>query len=190
MKLTVLVAALTTALAAAPLAAGELDDRAAAARGIVKEFATTLQGELGAAMKAGGPVNAIGVCNTRAPAIAADLSKKNNWKVARTSLKPRNTKNAPDAWETRVLNEFEARKAKGEDPAGIEHAEIVTNGGKREFRYMKAIAIAPDAPCLGCHGGKIDPAVSAKLKTLYPQDQATGYNTGDLRGAFTLRHSL
>lgn len=190
MKPTLLAATVPILLMALPVAGGELDARTATARGIVKEFATTLQGELGAAIKSGGAVNAIVVCNTRAPAIAAGLSKKNQWTVARTSLKPRNAKNAPDAWETRVLKDFEVRKAKGENPAQIEHAEIVSSAGKREFRYMKAIAIAPDAPCLACHGSAIDPKVGARLKTLYPQDQATGYKTGDLRGAFTLRQDL
>jgi len=185
----ILMALLGAALSASSLA-GDLEDHTAAARAVVKEFATTLQGELGAAMKAGGPENAIQVCSNRAPAIAAELSKKNNLHVARTSLKPRNPSDAPDAWETQVLKDFEGRKAKGEDPAKIEHAEIVTTGGKREFRYMKAIAIAPGAPCLACHGENLDPKVSAKLKALYPQDQATGYKTGDLRGAFTLRQAM
>lgn len=185
----ILIAVLGAALSASTVA-GELEDHTAAARAIVKEFGGTLQGELGAALKAGGPENAIQVCNTRAPAIAAELSKKHNLHVARTSLKPRNPNDAPDAWEAQVLKDFEARKARGEDPAKLEHAEIVTTGNKREFRYMKAIAIAPDAPCLACHGEKLDPKVSAKLKALYPKDPATGYKTGDLRGAFTLRQSL
>lgn len=188
MKLRILTALLAATLSA-PVLAGDLEERTASARGIVKEFAGALQRELGAAMKDGGPVNAIGVCNIKAPAIAADVSK-NNWKVGRTSLKLRNANNAPDKWETEILKEFEARRAKGEEPAKLEHAEIVTAGGKREFRYMRAIAIAPDAPCLACHGEKLDPAVSEKLKTLYPKDQATGYKTGELRGAFTLRQSM
>ena len=38
-----------------------------------------------------------------------------------------------------------------------------------------------------CHGGTLDPEVTAKLKELYPQDAATGFKVGDLRGAFTIR---
>jgi len=41
-----------------------------------------------------------------------------------------------------------------------------------------------------CHGEKTDPAVGAKLKTLYPQDQATGYKQGDVRGAFTITQPM
>jgi Protein of unknown function (DUF3365) len=183
-----LLTAIVASLFSASTFAGDLEDRAAASRAAIKEFATSLQGELGAAIKAGGPVNAIEVCSTKAPAIAADISKKQGWKVARTSLKLRNPKNAPDAWEAKVLKEFEARKAKGEDPAQMEYSEIIV--GKHEFRYMKAIAIPANAPCLTCHGDTIDPAVGTKLKTLYPQDQATGYKQGDVRGAFTITQPM
>jgi hypothetical protein len=185
-----LLGAIVASLFSASTFAADLEDRAAASRVAVKEFAASLQGELGAAIKAGGPVNAIEVCNTKAPAIAADISRKQGWKVARTSLKPRNPKNAPDAWEARVLKEFEARKAKGEDPAQMEHSEMIMGKGKHEFRYMKAIAIPANAPCLACHGEKIDPAVGARLKALYPQDQATGYKQGDIRGAFSITQSM
>jgi hypothetical protein len=49
---------------------------------------------------------------------------------------------------------------------------------------MKAIPTA--AQCLNCHGESISPEVDAKLKALYPNDQARGFKEGDLRGAFTL----
>jgi hypothetical protein len=44
--------------------------------------------------------------------------------------------------------------------------------------------------CLSCHGsvGKdIAPETTAKLTQLYPQDLATGYALGDLRGMWSLR---
>ena len=44
--------------------------------------------------------------------------------------------------------------------------------------------------CLKCHGENIDPAVKAKLGELYPNDKATGYKLGDLRGAFTVRQEM
>ncbi|MDH4133216.1 MAG: DUF3365 domain-containing protein [Gammaproteobacteria bacterium] len=174
----------------APAMAGDTEDRMSASRMAANDLGGALKTALGAAIKEGGAVNAIQVCNTKAPSIAADLSSKKGWKVARTSLKLRNARNAPDAWETKVLKEFDARRAKGEDPATLEHGEMVMAGGKHEFRYMKAIAIPADAPCLQCHGSNIDPAVSAKLKALYPQDNATGYKTGELRGAFTITQPM
>ncbi|MBZ0070589.1 MAG: DUF3365 domain-containing protein [Thiohalobacteraceae bacterium] len=164
--------------------------RAQASRAAIQNFAQSLQGELQAAMKAGGPVNAISVCQEQAPAIAASISDIQGWEVARTSLKPRNPGNAADAWERGVLESFEERRAAGEDVAKMEHFEVVENNGAQEFRYMKAIGIPANAPCLACHGTKIAPEVSAKLKALYPDDQAVGYNAGDIRGAFTVRQPM
>jgi len=168
----------------------DLEARAAASRAAVKTFAQNLQGELQAAMKAGGPINAISVCNEKAPAIAAAVSEAQGWSVGRTTLKPRNADNAADDWERDVLKTFEQRKAAGEDPAKLEFFELIGDNGSREFRYMKAIGIVKDAPCLACHGTDIAPEVSAKLKALYPDDQAVGYKTGDIRGAFTIRQPM
>ena len=90
----------------------------------------------------------------------------------------------PDAWELAQLQRFEERKAAGENPTAIETGEYVELNGKRVFRYMKAIPTGPI--CLNCHGGALTPDVSAKLKELYPDDKATGFKIGDLRGAFTV----
>jgi hypothetical protein len=185
-----LLGAIVVSLFSASTFAEDLENRTAASRAAVKEFAASLQGELSTAIKSGGAVNAIEVCKTKAPAIAADISRKHGWKIARTSLRLRNPKNAPDAWEIKVLNDFEARKAKGEDPAQMEYWELILSQRKKEYRYMKAIAMPADSPCLTCHGDKIDPAVDARLKALYPQDQATGYQQGDIRGAFTIRQPM
>ena len=169
---------------AVPAQAGEMEDRSMASRKVVKEFMGQLKGELQQAMKAGGPTNAIKVCKNKAPEIAGNISQKHGWRVARTSLKLRNPKNAPDAWESKVLQQFEARKSKGDDVKKMEFAEMVTENGKSEFRYMKAIPTGK--VCLNCHGAKLKPEVVNRLKELYPRDKARGFKTGDIRGAFTI----
>jgi hypothetical protein len=166
----------------------DLDQRTAESRAVTMEFMTTLKGELQSAMKAGGPVNAIQVCNTRAPDIAADFSEKKGWTVARTSLKYRNPDNAPDAWERKVLEQFEERKANGEDPKQMVYAEVVEDGGTKIYRFMKAIPTGP--VCLACHGKNIDAAVEARIQELYPEDRARGFNAGDIRGAFTITQPM
>lgn len=160
----------------------------AASRATVKEFMQTLKQELQGGMQEGGPVNAISVCNLSAPAIANTYSVRNGWDVGRTSLKLRNPANAPDAWERSVLESFEERKAAGEDPAKMEHYEAVRRDGVREFRYMKAIPTAP--LCLACHGESIDSITMTRLEKLYPDDQARGYQAGDIRGAFSISQPL
>jgi hypothetical protein len=145
---------------------------------------------LQAARKAGGPVNPIEVCNKKAPAISAEIAGQYGRKIGRTSLKVRIPKNTPDAWEVQVLQDFEKRKAAGEDPAQFEHYAVVEQDSKKVFRYMKALPIPAGAPCLTCHGEKLDPAVAARLKELYPHEQATGFKPGGLRGAVTIIEPL
>ena len=171
------------------LATGDsIEERTVACRAVAAGFMSTLKAELAKAMREGGPVHAIKVCKNRAPEIAAQKSRATGWGVARTSLKVRNPANAPDGWERRVLESFEARRARGEHVKTLEHGEIVTENGKRFFRYMKAIQTR--GICLRCHGTKIDSAVSTALREFYPQDKATGFNLGDIRGAFTVTQPL
>lgn len=174
------------------LMASDADKRAQDSKAVIQQFAQQLQGELGKAMKAGGPVKAIEACNQAAPAIAQAESKKHGWEVGRTSLKLRNQNNAPDAWETQVLKQFEERAAKGESPMGMSHFEVVQQDGREVFRFMSAIGMPSmeQAPCLMCHGTEIKPEVAAKLDALYPEDKARGYTAGMIRGAFTITQPM
>lgn len=160
-----------------------------ASRAAAQKFGATLLAELQQAMQSGGPVNGIAVCHDKAAQIATDVSKTEGMTIRRTSLRPRNAANAPDAWETAVLKEFDVRKAQGEPANKLEFSAVVAGAdGQKTFRYMKAIPTA--AVCLACHGEHISPDVDAKLKELYPADTARGYKEGDLRGAFTISRPL
>ncbi|MBN2647841.1 MAG: DUF3365 domain-containing protein [Thiotrichales bacterium] len=157
------------------------------ARSIVKEFGGQLQPALQAAMKAGGPVAAIDVCQTKAPAIAKDLSAKHAWNVNRVSLKPRGATATPDAWETATLKWFDEQIAAGVDPKTLEKFEIVKADGAETIRYMKPVMTA--GLCLTCHGSEqqIPAPVKAKLAEVYPNDTAIGYQEGNVRGAFSFQ---
>jgi hypothetical protein len=171
-------------LCSGAVAASSVEELVAESRKAVKEFADELKGELLAALKGGGPVNAVTVCSRKAPAIADRISKSKRWEVGRTSLRIRNPKNTPDAWERKTLESFEERRKQGEDIGKMEHSEMVTEGGKSLFRYMKAIPAGE--LCLTCHGKDLAPDLAAKLRELYPEDQATGFSLGEIRGAFTI----
>jgi hypothetical protein len=154
------------------------------ARAAVKEMGESLKRELLAAIAAGGAQAAIGVCKTIAPALAEKTGAARGMTVGRTALRLRNPANAPDAWERSVLEDFARQIKAGADPAGLEHAETVeTAAGTATFRYMKAIPMGA-VPCLTCHGAP-EPALKEEIFRLYPQDRATGFVPGDLRGAFT-----
>lgn len=147
----------------------------------VKTLGGSLKEELEAAMKDGGPVEAMDICSVIAPELAQMVSSEKGLKVSRVSLKSRNSVlGTPSVWQAKVLQDFEARKAKGEGPATLVYAEVVDN----QFRFMKAIPTS--ALCLHCHGANLSPEVRASLAELYPQDKATGYKEGDLRGAFVV----
>jgi hypothetical protein len=38
--------------------------------------------------------------------------------------------------------------------------------------------------CLVCHGETLAPEIAAQIAAQYPEDQATGFADGDLRGVF------
>lgn len=181
-RLVLLAGALACAL---PVSADpELRKLTAESRDIIERFAKSLQRELQAAMEEGGPVHAIEVCKTEAPAIAEQLST-DGWTVKRTSLRVRNPDNAPDLFEHKVLRDFEDKKAEGWSIEELAYYRMDESNGEADFRYMRAIPTQP--MCLTCHGDSIPTAVLDQLDRLYPDDQARGFQAGDIRGAFSLR---
>jgi len=157
-------------------------------RQIAKEFLGQLKPELKKAMKSGGPAHAIEVCYKKAPQIAAELSEKTGWQLKRTSLKVRNPNNAPDEWEKQVLQRFEQQKAQGTDPKTLEYVEVIEENGQKVFRYAKAIPTGK--VCLVCHGTQVSEPLLKKIRSYYPEDQATGFQPGDIRGIFSFKKAL
>ncbi|MCR8915267.1 DUF3365 domain-containing protein [Marinobacter panjinensis] len=160
------------------------DEMVNQARSMVKAFSGSLKEALQAAIKEGGLTNGIGVCNTIAPEIAADNSNE-EWTISRTSLKVRNPDNAPTDWQEMQLHAMEKQPVKNGKP--VEVWQVSEAAGDPAFRYMSAIPT--QELCLGCHGKSIAPEVKDKLAELYPEDKATGFSEGDLRGAFVVTRS-
>lgn len=188
-KSVLALAALPAISAMSTLAADEaqlLEEGRTVAASIPPKLLEVLSDEI----QKGGPEGAIGVCREKAPAMAKTASEKTGWAIRRVSLKNRNPKAVPDAWEKAVLEDFERRVAAGEKPAGMEKGELVTAKGQQMYRYMKALPTID--LCLQCHGtaDQVSPAVQAKLKELYPDDKAVGYGVGQIRGAITIKKPL
>lgn len=188
MKYFVFLLCASLSLASYSVVADEQQQFQQQSKAAIKEFATTLKGALLTAMKSGGPTEAIQVCNQVAPTIAASLSKQYGFEIARTSLKVRNPDNKADCWEQKTLQQFEDRKQAGEEVSSLTFSENISRGENQEIRMMKAIPTGK--VCLKCHGSNIAEPVQALLNTLYPDDQATGFALGDIRGAFTLRKTI
>jgi hypothetical protein len=185
MKKTLLAAA--ALLASLPALA---QDPLPEARKVAGSIPPKLLSVLTVEIEKGGPEGAIGVCREKAPQMAKAASEETGWAIRRVSLNNRNPKAVPDAWERAVLEDFDRRAAAGEAPATLEKGEVVTEGGQKSYRYMKALPTVE--LCLKCHGPResLAPAVREKLAALYPEDKAVGYTVGRIRGAMTLRKPL
>lgn len=183
--------ALAVALAASITAAfADEDPLLAEARGVASKIPPKLLNVLQDEIKKSDAEGAIVVCREKAPAMAKAASEESGWMIRRVSLKNRNPKAVPDSWEEAVLKDFNKRTDAGEKPTSLEKGEVVTDGDKKMYRYMKALPTQDI--CLQCHGtpDRISPAVQTRLKELYPDDKATGYGLAEIRGAITLKKPL
>lgn len=189
MKRKLLIAA--AMLASSPALADDTAQYQQESRATAQALLKQLGGELQKEMKANGPVAAIKVCKERAPAIASELSRQKGEKVARVSLKVRNPLiGTPDAWEQKVLADFDKQAAQGAKPETLEFSEVVTEPQGRFFRYMKAAPVGE--ACLACHGpaDKMARDIKEQLNSEYPHDKATGYSAGQVRGAVSIKRPL
>jgi len=159
------------------------------ARQVASAVPPKLLATLSQAVDKNGPEGAITVCRDEAPKLAKAASEQTGWAIRRVSLRERNPKAVPDAWERAALEDFDRRAAAGESPATLEKAEVVVENGQMMQRYMRALPT--QALCLSCHGpsASLSPAVTAQLNALYPADKAVGYRVGDIRGAMTLKRA-
>ena len=141
---------------------------------------TTLQANLVTSMEEGGPIRAIEFCASRALTLTDSVSESlgDGISIKRVSERHRNPENAPDASEIEAIRYFETALADDDVLPG----DWVQETPAGELRYYRPLTIA--APCLNCHGDPeaMDPRVVEVLLTSYPDDQATGYAAGDLRG--------
>ena len=133
--------------------------------------------------------DAVTVCQDIAPKMAKAASEQSGWQVRRVSLRNRNPKAVPDAWERETLEDFDRRASAGEAPASLERTTVQTVDGKPLQRYMRALPT--QGLCLSCHGpaDQLAPGVAERLKALYPDDRAVGYSLGQIRGAMTLKRA-
>lgn len=145
------------------------------------EILIPLKKELKQALVAGmqqGPLNAIGVCKERAPAIAESLSI-DGVEIGRTSHRLRNPANVAPGWVNTVLTNY---LAEGSDLA----PRAVRLSDNRDG-YVEPIML--QSLCVTCHGKTLAPDIAAQIKEAYPLDKATGFEVGDLRGVYWVEYS-
>ncbi|MFC3100445.1 c-type heme family protein [Altererythrobacter lauratis] len=153
----------------------------ARASAIADQFQQRLSLQLVTALREGGPVAGIEVCAREAPAIAAALSAETGADVRRISFAPRNPAAMAPEHLLAPLSDLEARPL-DEDGRPRMIGWIEGRGAAARQVTLRSL-VMQDQPCGTCHGHDIAPDVQAALARLYPQDRATGFSAGQLRGA-------
>jgi hypothetical protein len=145
---------------------------------IAQVSANALSSELNSALQQGGVSGSINHCNLEALPLMDSLSSLYHATIKRTSIKVRNQKNAPTVSEREVLKQLEGNPTQG----SITRME---QDGKLHFYAPIFI----QSFCLSCHG-KVETDISkgdhSLIKALYPNDEAIGYTTGELRGMWSI----
>lgn len=150
-------------------------------RAIAGQAFALLSTNLARALAEGGITNALPYCSERAYPLTEWVAASNRVRLQRITHKPRNPINAATGGELAVLRGFQLALGRGEVPAPVVR---VTTSNTVVF-YSPIVITNP--LCLQCHGvpGRdLHPETVPLLQQLYPQDQATGFQWGELRGAW------
>lgn len=131
---------------------------------------SSLKGRLMEVAGSEGPAAAIEVCSNEAPQIAERISREHGVTIGRTSHRLRNAGNAPPEWASQFVVD-----------RVTEPTYLVRDG-----KLAALLPIRIQAQCLMCHGAEdtVPADVKDALAKHYPDDQATGFRDGDLRGWF------
>ena len=154
-------------------------------------------------------------CPEIAPIEASNISRDTGYLVRRVTNRTRNSRNTPDSWEAKQLDNFEsmAKEAKPRTPFAIkkpcpepctdqqylntnefEATAFVSEEDVEYFRYMRSITMPglDKLPCLKCHGtfDQLPVGLREAIYDKYPYDMALGYKAGDIRGAWTIKIPL
>ena len=176
LRFTLALMLLSSALACAPDGARDDDREADLAR--AEEAMAALGGrlieDLTSALDASGPSGAVTVCRDVAPGVASEVSTETGVLVGRTSHRLRNPDNTPPEWASEIV-----RRSAGTMAESAERHVVELDGGIGVLAPIGTLGL-----CTTCHGDRqtFEPQLRAELDRAYPDDQATGFAVGDLRG--------
>ena len=157
-------------------------DAQARGQAAMKEFGDTLRTELRMAMGRDGADGAVAFCHDQAPVIAEQVMARHGVRLGRVAVpgRNRNPGNVPSGWQGEVLAGFQQAVADGGAPEA--QVAVLRDGLPDGVALRLARGIRVEAACLMCHGDNIAPPIAERLAALYPDDRATGFLEGDLRG--------
>ena len=143
---------------------------------------TKLMGALMKAVQDSGITHALQFCNVNALELTKSAANEGA-EISRVSHKPRNPLNAANAEELTIIEQYEKLVSQNAEPK----PQVVEKTD--HFIYYKPILI-PANLCLNCHGKPgVDIAEEnfITIQMLYPEDKATGFELGDLRGMWKIK---
>jgi hypothetical protein len=155
-----------------------LKQRAAA---IAKEAFSELSSNLLASITRSGLNEALPYCSDKAMPITKSVAAKHGVGLSRVTHKARNRANQATDAELALIRQFQSDVASKRAPAPV----LVTNTNHAVSVYVPIVI--PNALCLMCHGQpgtEVSVELQSTLRKLYPEDRATGFALGDLRGAW------
>jgi hypothetical protein len=170
-------------MAQAALAEPQMSDRQAmqAARAGSEALTRALTRQLRDYMASYGAAGALSACKVDAQLITRTIGAERNLTIKRTALRVRNPANTATELEQQILNDFQSAIELGADPLVLERVVRLKDG---RWQYARPIMMGP--LCTGCHGQSIDETVQRAIDSIYPEDEATGFSPGMLRGAFVV----
>ena len=119
---------------------------------------------------------------------AREASETSHLDIRRVGLRVRNPANAADDWEAEQLEKFDYLVNAGYDINVLEASAVVTENKQKWFRWIKPMPVGET--CMVCHGDGIPAEILKQLKQDYPEDNATGYQPSEMRGAYSVRIKL
>jgi hypothetical protein len=149
---------------------------------IARLTALSLQRSLQSAIKEGGLIHAIKFCNIEAIPITDSVSETETVNIRRLAKKYRNPLNETNAMESELYKSYILEWLGGHELK----PKIITDGNGHPVYYNP---IYVGALCLNCHGevGKnINEETAATIQNLYPEDKATNFKQGQLRGMWAI----
>ena len=150
----------------------ELEASVAKAEAAMDGLQQRLSARLAEAITSSGPVAAITVCRDEAKPIASAIAREHGVAIGRTSHRLRNPTNVAPSWLAPMIE-----RAAVEPPT----ASVVVDLGDRVGVVRPLFT---EARCLTCHGPaeQLAPELRDTLAHAYPDDRATGFAAGELRG--------
>ncbi|MCK6511713.1 DUF3365 domain-containing protein [Myxococcota bacterium] len=146
--------------------------------------ATVMMRTLRQEMAGGSIEKAIQTCQKTAGHIERQFGKSHNATVQRISHRNRNPANLASSDEMKLIRQLKQKIAMDSPTL---HTLLPSEDKKTKTVYLPILVAMPT--CLKCHGSPtkdIEPETLALLKKYYPQDRATGFRIGDVRGMWKI----